>query len=376
MRYQEIENREQRIEHRGGSWQHLFLRTGVVPFLLSVVCCLLTLALGTSCSEWNTDTFGHTFTPANSQVRAFTHVVTVEYTAEGASVGGWAADMVKVDIEGLNVSINNNKSDSLAVLVYGYPASLDSMAVTDGSLTISSQFPYALYLNGLSLRSQSDVAVQSPVDVPVYLVVPNSSRNILYGGMKMAGDVILTGTGNLSVTSNGNCIEAASLVCQYSLNVTLNSQQGEGIHLSRGNMKDTKGTWRIDAEKDAISTPDSILLYEGTYQGSSREGAYLAAPTFFRRPLIIAASALNNQVLDSAFVAQRYDSLFAVWNQRVDTLSLQSDSVYEIYRSSAKNALLKFTARRNVQSPYMLISQSSILSNDTLLFVKKSANKK
>lgn len=337
---------------------------------LSVLCCLL------SCSEWNTDTFGTLFEPANSQVRAFTHYVTVEYTADGVIVGGAEAEHMKFSIDGLNVTIDNNHTDSLALLVYGYPASLDTLAQTDASLTVRSYCPYALYLNGLSLRSQNDVVVQSPDSVKLYLVVSNSSRNTLYGGLKAAGDVVLSGTGSLNIQSQGNCVEAASLQCQYGLNMTLRSQQGAGIHLTHGAMKATAGTWTIDAEQDAIQTPDSILLYAGTYQGSSHAGAYLAAPTFTRGPKLLIASAADNQILDSAYVAQRYDSVQSVWCERLDTLTLQADSLYEVFRPRANNAVFKFTPRQTIHSPFLLINQGNILPTDTLYFVHRPTNKK
>lgn len=342
----------------------------VCGLLLSVLCCLF------SCSEWNTDTFGTLFEPANSQVRAFTHYVTVEYTSQGVSVGGAEAEHMKVTIDGLNVTIDNNHTDSLALLVYGYPASLDTLAQSDASLTIRSYCPYALYLNGLSLRSQRDMCIQSPDDVTVYLVVSNGSHNTLYGSLQAAGDVVLTGKGDLNIQSQGHSIQAASLQCQYGLNVTLSSQQGAGIHLTRGAMKSTAGTWTIHAEHDGIQSPDSILLYAGTYQGSSHAGSYLAAPTFVRGPKLLIASATRNQLLDSAYVAQRYDSVQSVWSQRLDTLTLLADSLYEVYRPRANSAVFKFTPRQTIQRPYLIINQGNIVSTDTLYFVHPPTKKK
>lgn len=343
--------------------------------------CLLSLALClgsmlTSCSEWNTDALGSHFVPANSQVRNFTHLVYVEYGGDGVRIWGNSAQEVTSTVEGQHVSIQN-ASDSLALFVYGYPTAQDTLATSDASLVVSSQVPYALYLGGLGLRNQQGQAIQCVGDGACYLVLPQGSKNHLWGSLDVEGPLYVTGRGSLTIDHAGTCLTAASLQCQYDATITLDSRSGDGISL-RGPMRSTLGTWTINAQRHGIYSPDSVMLMAGTYQGTAVEGAFIEARhgVIVRRPTLMAAAAWNSDVLDSAYVAQRHDSVLGVWHQPVDTLDLEARATYQVFRQGSKTATASFTPLRSIAQPWLLIAHTAIQSTDTLSFVAKSADKK
>lgn len=335
--------------------------------LLSALLPLIGLLLGClSCSEWDTDSLGAAFTPANSQVRSFTHLVYVEYSNDDVHVWGPHLEEVEVKVDGQHVILQNH-SDSLALFAYGYPALADTLTPMDGSLTIQSDADFALYLNGLALRSQSRPVLQAEGRGACHAVLCPKSNNILYGNTVFSGPLSLSGVGALSVHSQATSITAASLRCQYGVTVTLSSAEGDGITL-RGPMRSSAGSWTITAEENGICTPDSIVLIEGTYTGTARNGAFLEAPdgVICRRPKLIAASAWGCNILDSAAVALRYDSVQAVWHDQLDTLTLVADTTYQIYRNDSKTSTLKFKPRRTVEQPWLLLSDGTIHTTDTI----------
>lgn len=366
-----MDHRQQAKNNQTGFRQHLLSRVGVVCCLLLVVCSLFAV----SCSEWDTDSLGSSFTPANSQVHTFTHLVYVEYTTEGARVWGPCANEVECEIDRQHVSVTNTKTDSLAIVAYGYTVIKDSIGNANSSLKVDSKTPYALYLNNLSLHSANQPVIQSVNDVTCHVVLPAKSRNNLYGSLCIEGEMTLSGTGTLNVTSRQSAIQAASLQCQYGVTVSLRSSESHGIELSRGAMRSTLGSWYIDAAQNAVHCPDTLFLRGGTYQGTSRQAAFFSSCAILRCPTLMAAAAKKSQFMDSTFVAQRYDSVQAVWQQQIDTLAIQADSLYQIHRNGSKSATLKFTPAQSIQSPYMLICKSAIWSTDTLQFIKTTQKK-
>ena len=363
-------NRASCIVNRASCIAHLTSRT--VHCALCIVHLTLCLLLA-SCSEWNTDSLGHKFTPANSIVRMFTHPVYVEYSATDISVWGPYLDEVEVSRDGMHLTLMNG-SDSLALFVYGYVASQDTLGTSDASLTVSSSRPYALYMNGLALRRQDDEPViESTGTGACHIVLSAGSVNHLYGQLSTRGALTLSGTGTLTVQSPNSCIQAATLQCQHAVNVTLTSTGADGIELTDGAMRSSLGTWRIHASRHAISSPDSILLIAGTYQGEAQQGSFLLSEkgTIVRRPTLIAASAQLSPVVDSLQASLRYDSIQSLWQQCVDTLTLQQDSLLVIRRNRLTSTAAKFTPGMSLDAPYFLISNGTILSNDTLHFSRK-----
>lgn len=332
----------------------------VVSLLLLVVCGLASLF---SCSEWDTDSLGSKFVPANSQVRAFTHQVFVEYSAEEARVWGPSVHEVTATVDGLNVSLEN-ASDSLALFVYGYTAP------SDATLRIRSSLPYALYLNGLSLHTDHGPALRCEGPAPCYIVAPIKSRNQLYGSVEVEGPLYLTGRGSIAISSRATALTAASLQCQYGLTIDIDSQEGDGIRLD-GPMRSTMGTWTINAAGNGIVSPDSIVLLGGTYQGVAADGSFLEAGNgvMVRCPKLTAAAGWNSNVVDSALVALRYDSVQYVWQASIDTLTIEADSTYQIYQNRAKTPFASLRAARTIAQPWFLICNSAITSVDTLHFI-------
>lgn len=341
--------------------------------LLAVVCGLLSA----SCSEWDTDSLGEHFAPANSQVRQFTHLIYVEYTGQNVRVWGPALSEVQADVQGHHVTLDNH-SDSLAVFAYGYPATTDSMARTDASLTIASTMPYALYLSGLSIRAQHGATITGQGPATCHLVLPSGSKSHLFGPLSFEGPLTLSGRGSLEVESAATCLTAASLHCQYGISLSLCSTEGDGIRLD-GPMRAVLGTWNIHAQGHGVSTPDSITVLAGTWQGTSATGAFLHAPgrVMLRRPTLLAAAAQRTEALDTAYVALRYDSVQCLWQQRIDTVQYQADSLYQVFRNADKNPAASYRPRLDCPGPWLMFSNPSVQLSDTLhVLQKKSQSKK
>ena len=332
---------------------------------------LLILCLLASCSEWDTDSLGTSFTPANSLVRVYNNLVYVEYASPDARVWGPAAGEVTSTVNGNHVTIESD-AQNVAYFVYGYPASTDTLGTTDGSLTIRSRASYALYLEGLSLRCQDGPVFQSQGDDDCHIVLSKNAVNHFYGPVQVSGNLSLSGTGTLTVYSESTCITAAMLQCQYGVKVNLHSTSGDGIYLTRGVMRATQGTWNIDAAHSAIYSSDSILIFGGTWRGTALDGSFLdaRAPVVLQKPDMIVASAWSNNPLDSMAVAARYDSVQSVWEEQVDTLTLMADTTYTIRRNSSTTSVGKFTPHQTLISPYILVTNGTVLASDTLHFSK------
>ena len=330
---------------------------------------LLFVFLLASCSEWDTDSLGTSFTPANSVVRIYNNLVYVEYANAQARVWGPAADQVNSTTDGSHVTIRS-EAQNVAYFVYGY--NTDSLGTSDGSLTIESRASYALYLEGLSLRSQQGPVFQSTGNDDCHIVLSKNTVNHLYGAIQVGGRLTLSGSGALFVDSQPTSITATMLQCQYAVKVNVTSTQGDGIHLTEGLMRATDGTWNINAARNAICSADSILIFGGTWRGTAREGSFLdaKAPVVLQKPNMIVASAWSNNVLDSLAVAARYDSVQSVWEEQVDTLTLQADTTYTIRRNSSTSSVATFTPRQTLTGPYILVTNGTVLASDTLHFSK------
>lgn len=333
---------------------------------------ILFLLLATACSEWNTDHFGQYFQPANSLVRNYTQLVYVEYSATEARVFGPAAHLVTSTVDGLYVNIEN-ETDSLALFVYGYPVNKADSSALDARLTIHSSRPYALYLNGLALSNTEGYAIRSQGSGDCLMVLPTKSKNSLRGSLAIESNLIVTGTGALTIHSTDHCIQAASLQCQYDAEVTLNSSEGDGIHLDPKSIKTLSGKWDITAAHHGIYSTDTMFLIGGTFRGSAQHGAFLESPSsaLLCQSDIMVFSPFGCTVLDSTYVAQRFDSLSIqpIWQSNID-LKIEADSSYSVYRNSGTKAFAKFKARQTLDGPNLLISNAAILSSDTIVIRK------
>lgn len=336
---------------------------------LTVLCLFSLSTFWFACSEWDTDTIGTAFTPANSEVRAFTHPVYVEYLPSGVRCFGPYANEVQTSVDGLHVSLST-RADSLALFVYGYPAATDSLALSDASLSIESAHPFALYLNGSSLRRQgADPLLNLSSSAACHLVLPKSTQNTFYGSIRSAAEIIVSGTGALSVYADSTCLTAHSLLCQYAASLLFYSQRARGIALSGGFLKASSGTWRIDAYQEGILAQDSILLLSGSFRGSSATSAFLQAPKgiYVRKPTLVAVGKLPSAVLvDSATMAMAYDSVQVTRQSFFAEATLKADTACSVYRTTSSTALSSFTSRFALVSPYLVLSTASLATTDTL----------
>ena len=164
------------------------IRGGLLPLLFVLLA---------ACSEWDTDSVGTSFTPANSVVRVYNNLVYIEYAAPEARVWGPAASDVTATISGGHVNIRS-EAQNVAYFVYGYPAGTDTLGTTYGSLTFESRTSYALYREGLSLRCQDGPVFQSPGNDDCHIVLSRNAVNHLYGPIQVAGNLSLSGVGTRS----------------------------------------------------------------------------------------------------------------------------------------------------------------------------------
>lgn len=361
--------------------------------LLRLLLSLLTVGLLMSCSEYDTHTLGQKFQPVNSQVRSFTHAVYVEYTAEGARVWGPYQDEVQAQVNGLDVQLQA-LADSLVVIAYGYPASRNPRS--DGSLLIQSERPYALYLNGLNLQSLQGPAISCLGHGHCYMTLTPKSRNILTSvqtAAEMGGDgciytecpLVLGGTGKLDVQNlteptqaeAAHAISAASFYCQYKVEVTLLSLNGDGLHVQHS-LQSSLGTWSINAQQHGISAGDSLILYSGTYTGSAQQGAYLdnRLGAALRMASLTATSAQASNLMDTLRIAQLqlFDSVQYVWQGQFPDLTLQADTLYQLSDTTGAK-ITTLQALHDLAKPYLLFSNGKVRP-DAVLSLQKTEQKK
>lgn len=325
---------------------------------------LMWTVLLTACSEWDTHTMGSKFVPANSEVRKFTHPLYIEYSADGAKVWGPAADEVTADVDGHCVSIHN-LSDSLAIFAYGYA----DKYTDNGNLSIQSSQPYALYLTDLSLRSQSSPVITS--DHACHIVLSPNSKNQLFGQINIQGDLTLSGNkGELIIENDATCISAASLSCQYSVVVTLKSKNGNGICLYDGAMRST-GTWNFQTAQPAIASPDSIVLREGNYQGTTTSGAFFSSSRGLLHQMTnILVAAQDCSLLADTAIMNHLESVMPLCQQQLVGVTLEADSSYNVLINSSTTALTKFTPSQTLKDPWVIYTNAFISASDTLHFIK------
>lgn len=341
-----------------------------------------------SCSKYDTDSMGSQFTPVNSQVRAYTHLVYVEYTPSEARVWGPCKEEVDATVDGLHVRLNNH-SDSLVVVAYGYAANHNP--IPSGSLTIDSEHSYALYLSGLTLSCEEGPVINSTGVGACYMVLPEKSKNSLKSlhmnnarpddaTITSQGIIVLGGTGTLSICNSTppkesavctHGIAAAGLQCQYGIKVDIESQPGDGIHL-RHSMLSSLGTWQIRAWRHGIYAPDSLVLFGGTYTGSAFDGAYLFAPkgAALRMPKVTATSGWGSDIMDSLAVVEMFDSVQAVWQEQFEAITFKADTTYQLY-DTAGVKVADVKTYYAIPDPFVLISDGKLFSDSELSLQKK-----
>ena len=343
-------------------------------FLLSA----LTMGIWSSCSKYDSDSVGSKFFPSNSLVRNYTHAVYVEFTQNDARVWGRYVNEVDFSVDGNHITLEN-KSDSLALIVYGYPAT------TDCSLTIDSKRDYALYISKLIMRSQERTPIYSTGGSTCYMVIPKNSKNEIYttgasaviehqGRLGLSGEGELLLTNNAPATKHPVVLEAkGGLHCQYAIKLQMACPEGDAIRVSNGPMRSSLGTWTLDAGQNAISNrSDSIVLIAGSYKGTAREGKFFdnAIGTVIRQAIVEGISGNASDLLDTLQLYQHYDSTLVTLQEHFVSISVAADSALVIAKKESGSAVATFTPRYDINNPWVVISNNSLLPSDTLIVLQ------
>lgn len=347
---------------------------------------IMSMAGMVSCNgEYDTDSLGAGFAPLNSQVRNYTHQVYVEYSTDHVRVWGPCTDQVRVETQDLHVRMEC-LADSLVIIAYGYPASKNRDL--DCTLAIHSDHDYALYLSGLALANHSYPVIDFTGRATCYMVLPAKTRNEFTTHGHIASDaaaacihaegpIVLGGTGRLAVrqlaTEAGgraiHAIEAQSFLCQYNVEVSLESLLGDGIHVGHS-LRSSAGKWNIKAARHGIYAGDTLALYAGTYSGTAAQGAFLHNDmgAALRMPVVTAASYWESDILDSLATTQLFDSVQSVWQGQFPHTVLMPDSTYQLTDTlGATVATVK--VQDSIPEPFILLSNGKIQS-DAILKIK------
>lgn len=357
-----------------------------ISLLLCTLLSVLTMGMWTSCDKYNSESVGSKFFPANSVVRNFTHSVYVEFSQGDVRVWGAYTKEVDVSGDGQHLILTNN-SDSLALVIYGFPSQNDSAALTDYSITIEGDHAYALYLNKLNLCSQKQPAIRSASNGICYLVLPKGSKNQLRSVQAPAvfehnGELVITGEGELSLsnlvsnqhqepalTSSAALLVCGGLLCQYNVKLTMSCPEGDAIRVSDGPIRSSLGSWNLIAGQHAISnTNDSIVLIAGEYSGIAHNGKFFdnRIGAVIRQAKVEGLSGMASDLLDTLTLHQHYDSTYVALQQHFEDISLKADSLVNISVKGSSSSIAKFTPRYQMQSPWVVIANSSLQETDTL----------
>ena len=168
------------------------------------------------------------------------HVINIVYNGSGVTVTGDTKGFVTT--LGADVVVNTgNDTDSLLLVLSG--------STTEGSLLVNREKTFGLQLNGVSIHHANGPAINNQCGKALYLYVADGTTNTLTdgtayteqsydqkGALFSEGQMIILGTGSLSVT--GNCKHA--IACDDYIiideNVTLHatSATGNGIKVNDG----------------------------------------------------------------------------------------------------------------------------------------------
>lgn len=344
-----------------------------------------------SCSEWNTNSVGSKFTPANSQVRNFRRQVFVEYGPHHASVWGEAADLVESEVDGGHVRLKFEK-DSIAIFVYGYTTADTTQIGGDASLTIQARTKtgYALYLSGTSIYNPHGPAIQSLGTDQCFIVLPSNSRNVLTTiDMKDAtgnanaclyceGPLQISGSGtldikNLTTTANiGNAISAGAFGCSYNITANVKAASGYAIQ-AKQEVAISSGKWDLSSGLSNIKG-SNVLLISGSFNANCQRGSFVetkdkySVPAILRNPTVTALASNYSYLADSITMASLgyiADSLYYPKQYKAD-FEFKKDSTYTIHyrRDSVEKQLTTFKASANLSDGYLLISTSSLKNRD------------
>ncbi len=228
---------------------------------------LTAAALTAGCQNDDTD-----FSEYINGTSSTTNVIYIVYSGTSVTVTGDTNGYVTTD--GANVTVNTgNATDSLLLVLNG--------KTTDGSLLVYRQKRYGILLNGVSIHHADGPAINNQCGKTLYLHVARGTANTLTDGTSYTeqsydqkgalfseGQMVILGTGSLSVT--GNCRHAIACDDYISIDegVTLNatSTTGNGIKVNDG-LWINDGTLDISVTADAargIKSDNVVVITGGT----------------------------------------------------------------------------------------------------------------
>ena len=228
---------------------------------------LTAAALTAGCQNDDTD-----FSEYINGTSSTTNVIYIVYSGTSVTVTGDTNGYVTTD--GANVTVNTgNATDSLLLVLNG--------KTTDGSLLVYRQKRYGILLNGVSIHHADGPAINNQCGKTLYLHVASGTANTLTDGTSYTeqsydqkgalfseGQMVILGTGSLSVT--GNCRHAIACDDYISIDegVTLNatSTTGNGIKVNDG-LWINDGTLDISVTADAargIKSDNVVVITGGT----------------------------------------------------------------------------------------------------------------
>ena len=199
-----------------------------------------------------------------------TTVINIVYSGTSVTVSGDTNGYVTTS--GAHVTVNSGTAnDSLLLVLSG--------STTDGSLLVYRQRKYGIQLNGLTLNNSNGPAINNQCGKALYLHVADGTTNQLTDGTSYAeqtydqkgalfseGQMIILGTGTLSVT--GNCKHAIAcddyIIIDENMTLRASSSTGNGIKVNDG-LWINNGTLDISVTADAARgiKCDSVVVITG-----------------------------------------------------------------------------------------------------------------
>ena len=206
----------------------------------------------------------------NGGASTTTTVINIVYSGTSVTVSGDTNGYVTTN--GAHVTVNSGTAnDSLLLVLSG--------STTDGSLLVYRQRKYGIQLNGLTLNNSNGPAINNQCGKALYLHVADGTTNQLTDGTSYAeqtydqkgalfseGQMIILGTGTLSVT--GNCKHAIAcddyIIIDENVTLHASSSTGNGIKVNDG-LWINSGTLDISVTADAARgiKCDSVVVITG-----------------------------------------------------------------------------------------------------------------
>ena len=199
-----------------------------------------------------------------------TTVINIVYSGTSVMVSGDTNGYVTTN--GAHVTVDSDTAnDSLLLVLSG--------STTDGSLLVYRQRKYGIQLNDLTLNNSNGPAINNQCGKALYLHVADGTTNQLTDGTSYAeqtydqkgalfseGQMIILGTGTLSVT--GNCKHAIAcddyIIIDENVTLHASSSTGNGIKVNDG-LWINNGTLDISVTADAARgiKCDSVVVITG-----------------------------------------------------------------------------------------------------------------